>query len=696
MPGVDPTTGLEAKILDPRDIYDFIIRRWKLIAITAVVTCGGFVALSYVVTPSYRATAEILFSGPIDYIATSELAGSDSSDSSRYVESQIAVLRSTSILQKVVESLELADDPMLVSAVVASLRGAVDVSRVGLSNVITLSVTTDDPHGAMLITDAIAGAYIKDRMDSRYEGAKQVSAWLKERAELLRVELNRSEEAVEKFRVAHNLVATREGSLTDQQLSEMNLALINARADLAAKRSKYQQAEKMLREGGDAQTIPDVLQSDVVSALRAQHAVVTRRRADLLSKYGERHPEVLTSDAERRDIEAQIEAEIGRLVGNLRNEVETAEAREAALSRALASVSSQSELEGHVGVQLRDLERIAAANKQLYETFLSRAKIAEEKATLLNSGVRVITHPTLPLSPSFPNRPLFSALGLIFGVFLGGVAALLQELFAPGFTAKRQVEEALAIPVLASVPRLAGRPGAPNVDGQPVDYLSHKPFSRFSEEVRRLRTLISPVTGPHTAARVSLVTSAILGEGKTTLALSLAHSAAADGERVILIDADLRRSTTTAFFGMSDRLGLVDLLTLPIDAESAIHVDERSGIHLLPSGARTLNPPALLGSSRMRSVIEEIKCGYDAVIIDAPPVGPVTDAAILARYVDKVIFAVKWRATSREVVCEGIRHLGDRSKVAGIALTMVDEPKLPKYGRYASIESNVSGEYYSN
>lgn len=687
-------TELDPRLLDPREIYDFILRRWKLIATTAAISCGAFIAISHVVTPSYVATAEILFTDPIDYITTAEASNSELSDGSRYIESHIAVLRSTSILQKVAASQGLAANPELAPAAVEWLRNAVDVTRVGLSNVVELSVTSDDPHRSMSLTNAIAEVYLKDRMESRYERVGEASTWLKERAEALRAELSRSEEAVEAFRMAHNLVATKEGSLTQQQLSEMNIALINARAELAAKRSKYKQAVKLLRSGGDVQTIPDVLQSDVVSALRTQRAVITRRRADLLSKYGERHPDVLTADAERRDIEAQIEAEIKRLIGNLSNEVETAEAREAALGRALASVSKQSEIESHIGVQLRDLERIAAANKQLYETFLSRAKLSEERGTLLNSGVRVITHATLPLSPSFPNRPLFGAVGLMFGICLGAAAAFLHELFTPGFLAKREVEDTLAVPVLASIPRLSGRPRTAKAGAQPVADLVHRPFSRFGEEVRRLRMLMS--TDQNATPGTILVTSALLGEGKSTLALSLAHSAAADGKRVLLVDADLRRSAATAFFGLSDQVGLVDLLTLPIEPDSAIHLDARSGIYVLPAGAATINPPALLASSRMRSVIEEIKGRYDTLIIDAPPVGPVTDPVVLAKHADKVVFVVKWRATSREAVVDGLRQLGDRSRIAGIALTMVDEPKLPKYGRYASIESNVSDDYYFN
>ena len=691
-PADDPIMTRQVAALDVREIFDFFLRRWKFVLAVAATTFGLFLAAAFTIPASYTGVAQVLLDSPLDYMTPQDYSNSDFSDNPTFIESQISVLRSASLLQQVVDSQKLTEDPKIGPAALSWLEGALGVSRVGLGNVIELDVTMYDPQKAASLTNAVAQAYLADRVKSRYEGVQKASAWLSDRAAYLREELSRSEEAVQKFRADHNLLATQAGSLTEQQLSELNIALINARAELSAKRAQYQQVDKLQASGGDIQSMPDVLQSVVVSALRAQLSVVSRREADLRLKYGERHPEVMSAQAERRDIEGQISAEVQRLVGNLKNEVDSAEAREASLVRALDSVSNKSEVEGQVGVQLRDLERIAAANQNLFETFLSRAKLTEEKSTLLNSGARVITAAAVPLGPSFPNRPLFAALGLVLGTLLGGAGAVLRELSASGFMAKKQIEEELAVPVLASVPKMSGWSN----DAQPVAYLERRPLSRYSEAVRRLRLGMEASSELIVSPRLMLVTSAMPGEGKTTLALSLACSAAADGERVLLIDADLRLSAATAFFGMTEKVGLVDLLTLPMKAANAIHVDERSGISLLPAGAKTRNPPALLASTRMLSILDELRGKFDTIIVDAPPVGPAADASILAKHVDKIIFAVKWCKTSREAVAEGIRHLGGRSKIAGIALTMVDEPKLPKYGRYTSLESSVSDSYYLN
>jgi capsular exopolysaccharide synthesis family protein len=183
------------------------------------------------------------------------------------------------------------------------------------------------------------------------------------------------------------------------------------------------------------------------------------------------------------------------------------------------------------------------------------------------------------------------------------------------------------------------------------------------------------------------------GEGKTTLAISLARSAAAAGENVLLVDADLRLGTASRIFGHHSGAGLVDVLTSAADVQDCIHFDERSGVYILPAGARAQNPPALLDSDGLQGLIAYAKGTFDRVILDSPPVAVAVDAAVLSRAADGVLFAVKWSDTAREAVSQAISQLRCPDRVTGIVLTMVDERKLPRYGRYLSIDGRVAGTY---
>jgi succinoglycan biosynthesis transport protein ExoP len=468
--------------------------------------------------------------------------------------------------------------------------------------------------------------------------------------------------------------------------------LINARADTAQKRSKFEQVQKLLSGGGDIQTIPDILPSGLVSDLRARLTAITRTEAELKSRYGERHPDLVKIRTERRELEDQIRAEIEREIGNLKNELEVAESREASLAQSLAAVSDQSGVDNRVAVQLRELQRIASANKQIYESFLSRARIAEEETTLPATEARVISPANVPDSPSFPLKKLFAALGLVMGIGLGTGTAVLLELFRPGFVAQRQVEEVLELPVLASVPRVVE--WEDRLDRPPpqlIEELLQRPFSRYTEAVRSLRFGVQMGSSTRESrSRVVQITSAMPGEGKTTLAVSLARSAAAAGELVLLIDADLRLGAATRVFGRGNALGLVDVLTSAADVLDGIHFDQRSGIHILPTGARAQNPPALLSSERVQVLIGYLRNTFDTIIIDSPPVAIAVDAAAIARLADQIVFAVKWSDTAREAVSQAIMQLRYPNQAVGIVLTMVDERKLPRHGRYLSLDSKLA------
>ncbi|MGE3979682.1 MAG: GumC family protein, partial [Nitrospira sp.] len=418
--------------LDVREVRDFLSRKWKLIGWIAAATLLATAWYVYRVTPIYTATAELLMELPReDIIGDERRVMSPRILEPEIVDSQMVVLKSTSLLRTVVKSLDLADDPEFrsptdtwlesvkgllgefwggeaatsesnaaqfdpVGAAADYLREVMDVSRVGTSNVIEIHVQSADPAKAAKLADAVANAYVDDQVGSRFERARRASGWLNERKDILQRQLALSEKAVEKFKVDHKLLATRQGTITEQQLSELNLALITARAETAEKYSRYQLVRKLMQDGGDVQTIPDVLDSTVVSELRTRLGEMVRARADLASKYGDRHPEVIKVRIAQTEIEHQINGEVARVIGKLRNQYEVARSREESLQASLSSASGQSGIDNQETVQLRELERIAAANRNVYEALLARQRLAEEEQQLVLAEARIISPASIP------------------------------------------------------------------------------------------------------------------------------------------------------------------------------------------------------------------------------------------------------------------------------------------------------------
>src|SRR5690606_14906247 len=280
------------------------------------------------------------------------------------------------------------------------------------------------------------------------------SSWLKQRLAALRTDLKAAEDAVEAFRREHNLLATRTGSLTEQQLAEINLQLIEARTELAERRAAYRQAEALLASGRDIYALPAVINSDVVTLLRDRHAEILRREADLKVIYDNNHPLVVQAGNERSDVEQQLAQEVDRIVNYLFNELQMAEAREAALAKALSAAGGQSGMEGQIAVELRELERSAAAIRALYDGLLSRAQSLEEAAALGTASVRLVSPASIPELPSFPPRKVIALFSLMLGGALGTAGALVRESLQSGIMTERQAEASLERPVIAALPRV--------------------------------------------------------------------------------------------------------------------------------------------------------------------------------------------------------------------------------------------------
>jgi exopolysaccharide transport family protein len=718
--------------IDLRHVQDFFWRRWKLIAVTAAVLTGLTFTYLLTITPRYTTSAQILLEPRKDKAAGAESIVSELSLESENIESQISVIRSTNLLRRVVEKNNLTADAKLsqprsgmfgfvtglfrsaptveakptgpngippdVLDAIESLRGSLGVQRETRSYVISISVTSEDPIKAARLANAVADAYVVDQLDARYEGAKRASAWLADRIVILRDQVRQSEEAVAKFRREHNLQTTTSDAkvtITDQQLAELNAKLVSARAETAERRAKYEQAKNVTAEGGNLQSVPDVVRSPVIAQLRNQQAQLGQRVAELSSRYTSGHPLVVDARAQLRDVERSISAEVERIIANLKNDFEVAQARQTSLEQSLKELSGETGNDTEVGITLRELERTNAANKALFENFLSRAKISEQQLNFEQGEARIITPAERPESPSYPRKRLILSLALVVGCLIGIAGGVALDMLNSGFTSGQEIEDKLGIAVLASVPLL--RENERNVDGNildPARYIAVKPLSRYAESVRSLRmgVQMSDVDSP---AKVVLVTSAVPNEGKSVLVRSLAYSAHKAGLRTVIVDADLRHPSVSRFFGLDGKSGLVEFLTGTAGLEQVLV--SRDGIAVLAAGtAKSQNPPDLLGSARMHDLVEQLRNACDYIIIDSPPVGPVIDAKIAVQLADKVIFAVRWQSTAREIVSRSVESLAAQGKLAGIALTMVDEMKTPRYGPYSHLSGNYYGKYYQN
>jgi polysaccharide biosynthesis transport protein len=724
---------------DLREYVNFLWRQWLFIAVvTGFAILVAFVYLVHA-TPLYTATAQVLLDPRREKTVGTEaiLADFQLEDASA-IESQLAIIKSDSLLRRVVEKEQLvpplpagtqeqqASSPgakeqqspwysliwraskpgakptheQRIQSAIGGLRGAMKVTRSGQAYVLNIAVTSADPAKAAQLANAIADAYVLDKLDARFDASKRASSWLSDRLVELRQQLRDSEEGVAKFRSENGLVRTGANvTLNDQQLGDLNIKLVAARADAAEKETRLEFLNDVMAGKKTIDSLPDSFQSapqaTVMTNLRQRLSEASQREADLLARYSSRHPAVVNIQAAKRDIERSIAEETKRMVESVNGEYALANARVEAMERAVREATGEGGLDSQASIGLRELERTAVVNKTLFEDFLQRAKVTEEQSTFQARDARVITPAQPPGDPSFPRTNLILIFSIFAGIGLGVGGATAVEMLHAGFTTPRQVENLLGIPVLASIRQMER--SQLEKDGSPLPiplYQLHHPLSPFSEAIRTLRSGIqmSDVDRP---PKVIQITSSRPGEGKTTVAVSIAISAANSNLKVVLVDADLRHPSASHFFRLEKARGLVDVLTGTASAGEVMRFDKEQKFTIMPGGSKSLNPPDVLSSERMKALVAELKETFDYVVIDTPPVGPVVDAVIVSRLVDKSIFVVQWGSTPRELVETCMQQLSAHKRVGGAVLNFLNRGRAKKYGSEYYYGGTYYEKYYS-
>lgn len=754
---------------DLRDILHFVWRNW-LIMLSLALIGGAAGYINYISqTPVYTASADILLETRREKVAGPDAIMSEEANVAGTLENQVAVLRSTGFLRRVVERHRLQYDPSFggaplapkpeagggsgiaaspepattvdlglfeavrslyrslrvaghdlfgfhimtgfepptsggdqavppdVMRAIGALRGVMGVARQGQASILTITVTLPDPNKAARIANAIADSYVVEKLDARFEAARRASGWLSDRLADLREQLRLSEEAVVQYRQDHGLVRAGAVTLNEQQVADLNGKLIAARAEVADKKSQLDLLKEMRAKGESLEELPFV-RTEALSRLRAQERDAAKREAELVVRYTDRHPQVVVTRSERRDLQRAIREELGKAVNQVSLDYELAVNRQEGLENVLREATGLATDDGMLAIRLRELERTASINKSLFEDFLQRAKITQEQSTFELREARVLTPATPPGAPSAPNRNRILGMGLLLGLMAGAGGAFAREKLRSGFITPQQIEQNLALPVLASINRMAD--GDARVDGHAVllpHFVQAKPLSRFAEAFRSLRSGVQMADVDH-PPKVVQVTSTLPSEGKTTVALCMAASAAASGQRTLFIDADLRHPSSSRFFGREKDKGLVDLLLGQVTLEDVLRPDEATGVWMLPCGSKTQNPADLLGSEKMKALLALFRAQFDAVIVDSPPVGPVIDPVVTSRIVDGVVYVVHWGTTARDMVQRCLAQVAGDDRVCGVVLNMVNAKHAKRYGRtdyYYYYGKNYYNRYYA-
>lgn len=453
-PAVRPTVW-SSLLQDPVGFgLAFARRHLVVIAIFGLLGLGLGTGLALLAPNRYGSTAQLLIDPRDLRVLQNEIApqamGSDVTTA--YLESQARVIASDSIKRRVIDRLDLAMDPDFggrrpglaerlglsagpsgpqrepVLTALDVMDKQVMVRRGERTFVIDITAISSEGPKSARIANAMAEAYLDDQSIVRSESANRASASLTARLSELRERVRLAEDKVEKYRAANNLVGASGKLVTEEQLAVSNMQLTQARARLADAQAKFDQVRIVRPTSIEAGATPEALSSSSIAALRGQLGTALTREADALVLYGAQHPQLLSAQAQVRDSRRQIAEELARTVQAARAELDRARASEAALNAQVERLKRDTLTTGQAAVQLRELEREADANRQVYQAFLLRARETGEQSSVDSTNARIITSAVVPRDKLGPNRKLFAALGLVAGIILGVMAGLLRDL----------------------------------------------------------------------------------------------------------------------------------------------------------------------------------------------------------------------------------------------------------------------------
>ena len=583
-------------------------------------------------------------------------------------------------------------------AAIGSVSGHLNVSLLGRSFVIM--VTVESPDGAMSarVANAIAEVYLADQVDNKNEANRRATEWLEERLAELRRNLQVAEEAVATYRRDKGLSGSPEAAVSSQSLTELNNKYISAKTRRIEKEGRLVALSKASLNPNELANIAEVASNATLGSLRTQEGELTRKVAELSIQFGPNHPKLIQAQTELASVRGRFLQQTQSITLAIRAELDAAKSEEEELKTQVDRASILSNGTTQYEAELKQLEREAQSNRTLYESFLNRFKELREQQDIQRADARILAYAWPSTSPSSPNYKTGLFAAFLIGCLLGVAGSIAAEKLDRVFRSASQVETATGVAVLGMVPLVKGAMGQ---RASIVNQVLDKTTSSAAEAMRAVFTAIS-LSNLDRPPRVIAVTSSTPGEGKTTFAAALGGllTKMNASRRVLLVDLDLRRANLAVAFGVKDRsspgLGTIDEYLMGTKTlDQCIRRDDKSGVDYICARPDTPNAPEVLESHAMKAALATFAERYDLVILDSPPVMAVSDARIISQLADYTIFVVQWAKTARDVVTLAVGALRNVTDRVGIVINMVNLAKhaMYEYGDYGDYYSRYQGYY---
>lgn len=703
-----------------RDYLRVILkRRWAIIAVFAVVVVSVTIYV-YTATPIYKATSRLIIDKENPNVMSIQEVMAVDASGTDYYQTQYKIIESRNVARAVIKRLSLDKSEEFVpkprdtflanlkhsvqktaaafeKAVVALLRtrevsssqalkehdldyklvsafiNRIKVNPISNSRLVDVGFEAKDPVLAAKITNTLAQAYIEQNLDTKLKAVKGAVRWLNDRVVAEREKVEKSEQALLAYKSRHSIVTDFTSDvekITAQKLAHLNTQIVEAESVRVEAETRYKQALALKQTPDMLDSIPEVLKNELIQQIKSMEVELYKRISELSKKYGQKHPQMVAIQAELQTLQTRKTYEVKRVVNSLNNEYRVVRAKEESLKAALTKQRKESLDLNQKAIEYGVLQREVESARQMYQLLINRFKETSLTEDMKAGNIRILDRAEVPKSPVKPSKQRNILMAVLFGLAGGLGLAFFLEYLDNTIKDPEDIKRYLNIPYLGPVPVIVPNDN-PGKDFPPEMVVLNSPKSTASEAYRGIRTNIL-FSSAEFEPQVIMVTSSGPQEGKTITSSNLAITMAQSGNKVVLLDCDMRRPRVNKLFGISRNRGMTNLLVEKTDLKLTVFNTSIPNLHVIPSGPIPPNPSEILGSKRMEELIEVLRKNFTRIIIDTPPITAVTDAALLGKLSDGVVLVVRANRTVRDMAKTGLEQLtAVGAKLLGVVLNGV-------------------------
>ncbi len=730
--------------IDLKTIWRALLKhKWTILGSTVLCTLAA-VAYTMRITPQYYSSALLQIDRTaqkvVGFNAEVEVDEAPLSEQLR-LSTQIALLKSRSLAERVIDEMDLyaptvstdqpgeasasESDPALTNGtgladkalgiarrLLGTMRGLLSppapktgvisqtdalarfeqglrVEPIRNSRLVKIGVLNADPDLAARIANTTAKAFIASNIERKLDSSIYARQFLEEQIQQTKVKLEESERVINDYAKKNEILNLGErGSAATQTFVDFSAALSKAEQDRIRAETLYNQVRL------DPESAPQAVTNEAIRAYKVQRAQLEAEYARDLAVYKPDYPTMVQSRGQIAELEGHIKKEVNNILNSIRAQYLSAKNAEELIKRRVASTRTEVLTVQDRSVDMNLLSRELDSNRQVYDSLLQRLKEVSVTAGITTNNVSIVDEARAPLFPAKPNRKVNIGLGVMLGLFLGALAALVREQMDDSVRHGNEVEGRYQLPLLGLIPFT--RPGGGS--NASVALLAHRdPRGTFAEAYRSMRTALqfSTVGG---APPCFMVTSCGKGEGKTTTAVALAINFAQLGRKVLLIDADMRKGWLHQMLQISNDRGLSNLLRGDPNSDGLIQETMIPNLAVMTAGPAPPDPVELLMGPRLSLLLEKAQAmGYTQIVIDGPPLLGIADAIVLGNQIQHIVFTVKAGGTRKDSVHDALRRLRNAGLVPmGVVLTHARKEHNTSTDTYAAYYGDGYGSSYTH